>query len=245
MKKSGVFAISLLLTCTSASFAADLPVKHAVKPMPVAAMRTSGPDVATRIWEGCYIGGNGGAAAVNADVTDKTSSTNIADLESAAMAGGAQIGCDYQYPGNSSWLFGLQGMFDATMLSSSTKAVLLNGSEVGVKTPWLATATARAGYLVTPDVLAYGKAGAAWAHSTSTVSTNGVTDDSVAFNQLGWTIGAGAEWKATDYFSVFAEYSYVGLADHNVTYTNTKSDNTVNQDLQLMLVGVNFRVIAL
>src|SRR5262249_39977734 len=65
----------------------------------------------------------------------------------------------------------------------------------------LASARARFGYLLSPDVLLYGTGGAAWAHTrlTDTITFHDVNDNTnlvvtsrASANPFGWVAGAGA-----------------------------------------------------
>src|SRR5215469_14670966 len=87
--------------------AADLrPTYKAPPPPPVA-------PVPVFSWTGCYIGANVGGAWAHKDFrfnfVDEGSHT------ARGIAGGGQIGCDYQFASN--WLIGIQGMFDGADLT--------------------------------------------------------------------------------------------------------------------------------
>ena len=236
MNKNFGMAVALIVASTAAAAAADLKTSQPMKkPMVM---------VAASSWTGCYLGGNVGAAMSKTDVTDEVDGSFIASLDSSAVAGGGQIGCDYQLSGNSPWVIGVQGMYDATKLSSSTSPQIpspLYPATLEGEIPWVMTLTARAGYLVSPDLLVYGKLGGAWAHTNSNISFEGTTVGTASFTQNGWTLGAGAELKVAPNFSLFAEYDYLGLNDKVVTFTPSSDKGNVDQNVQLLLVGANFR----
>jgi opacity protein-like surface antigen len=86
-----------------------------------------------------------------------------------------------------------------------------------VKIEDLASARARLGYLIVPNLLVYGTAGAAWAHSeydvtqvrnsTSPASLTGSVISSSSFDdEFGWVAGAGLEWKLWDHWLLRGEY---------------------------------------
>jgi outer membrane immunogenic protein len=236
MNKNFGMAIALIVASTAAAAAADLKTSQPMK-KPISM-------VAASSWTGCYIGGNVGAAMSKTDVTDEVDGSFIASLDSSAVAGGGQIGCDYQLSSNSPWVIGVQGMYDATKLSSSTtpSSGPLYPATLAGEIPWVMTLTARAGYLVNSDLLVYGKLGGAWAHTNSNISYEGTTLGTASFTQNGWTLGAGAELKVAPNVSLFAEYDYLGLNDKVVTFAPTPDKGNVDQNVQLLLVGANFRI---
>ena len=110
-------------------------------------------------WTGCYVGGNIGGAWSNVDLSG-VSGANFS-ASNGGVAGGGQIGCDYQW--NQFWLVGIRDMLDATSLSSRTNisTVPFTGA-VDSRTRWFDTLTARVGFLVPQtNVLLYAQGGAA------------------------------------------------------------------------------------
>jgi outer membrane immunogenic protein len=96
----------------------------------------------------------------------------------------------------------------------------------------LASARARFGYLLSPDVLLYGTGGAAWAHTRliDTITFHDVKDNTnlvftgrASANPFGWVAGAGAEWRLWDYVMLRVEYLHYGFggaSPSNVTVDN-------------------------
>ena len=175
-------------------------------------------------------------------MTDEVDSSIVyGDLDSTAFVGGGQIGCDYQFANK--WVVGIQGMFDGSEFDASVSPASPNPlfpATLSGKVPWFATATARLGYLPTPDLMLYAKGGAAWDHTNATLTAGGTTIDSVGFDQAGWTAGGGIEWRFRPHWSLFAEYDYMGFADKTVSFPVTTNIGTVHQVTQVGLVGVNF-----
>jgi outer membrane immunogenic protein len=81
----------------------------------------------------------------------------------------------------------------------------------------LATARARFGYLVLPDLLAYGTTGLGWGHSTVDETFSGFAAEGHA-NNFGWVAGAGLEYKLWSNFIARAEYLHYdfGKTTYNV-----------------------------
>ena len=148
-------------------------------------------------------------------------------------------------------VFGVQGRFDGSGVSGNHQ--YLAGTPVdilGTNTNWYAAQTARIGYAVLPQALAYVKGGVAEARINYTdIDTTIPYWGSGSATRLGWTVGAGAEYTLSENWSIFAEYDYTDFGSRTVTlnfatpipafaapyaYRETNS-------LQTVLVGVNYR----
>src|SRR5215813_12722458 len=126
------FGITALAT---SAMAADLPVK--APPPPPAPVYT---------WTGCYIGGNVGWARAEA----RLRFNNIDDgrLSRDGIAGGGQIGCDYQFAGNTNWVIGIRGMVDGTSSNNDDDhfSVLFPNNRFRHRNSMFATINGRLGY---------------------------------------------------------------------------------------------------
>ena len=232
MKRILLATVAMTALGSATVLAADLPQRPAYKAAPV--MMAPPPT-----WTGCYIGGNVGAGGSHTPVNDEIDGSPIASLSATAVVGGSQIGCDYQFAGN--WVMGVQGMFDGSALKADTTAPLLAPATLHGSIPWFATATARLGYVVVPNLLVYAKGGGAWTHTDASLLVSGAVVDTGSFDQSGWTAGGGAEWMFAPNWSVFAEYDYLGFTDKTVTLASGANIGTVHQNVQVGLIGVNFR----
>ncbi|MGJ4970348.1 MULTISPECIES: outer membrane protein [unclassified Bradyrhizobium] len=159
------------------------------------------------------------------------------------VIGGLQLGCDYQMD---RFVVGIQAMADIGIINASSP--LGPALTMNTRTSNLYTATVRAGYLVTPEILAYVRGGAAWTRTNvSVVNTATGQSASVAFNRSGWTVGAGVEWMFARNWSAFAEYDYADFGTVTGTLPGaaaiTGGPNVVSQKTQLhtAMVGVNYR----
>src|SRR5262249_50682591 len=105
---------------------------------------------------------------------------------------------------------------------------------LATKIDQLASARARLGLLITPDLLLYGTGGAAWAH-TKVTSTYDVrcSPDTSGFgatmarsntNHFGWVAGVGGEWRlfGGSNWSLRVEYLHYdfGRTTHTFSETN-------------------------
>ena len=236
MKRILLAVLATTALCSASASAADLPQRPAYKaPVMVAPVAN---------WTGCYIGGNVGGA-----FGDASASSNglTASGSASGFAGGGQIGCDYQFAGG--FVIGIRDMFDGTSISQSESfPVGAFGAPAGtyatgnLKNPWFDTLTARLGYAVMPDWLLYFQGGAAWAHTTTTVTYNGTQYGQVSTSSTGWTIGGGVDWMFAPHWSAFLEGNYMefGSTSGSVTANGVVYPYSGKGNETTVLVGVNY-----
>ncbi len=247
-------SVAMAALLAGPAMAADMQVK-ARPPAPA--------PVAVYNWTGCYIGGNVGFGRA------RTSQSQIAKVggpvivppndfgasDDSEFIGGGQIGCDYQV---NNWVLGLQGKVDFGDIRSShgvptafpgfpapTSFTSIN------RTKNVVTATARAGYLFTPAVLAYVKGGGAWARTDHTfighVPTDFLSESAADITRQGWTVGGGLEWMVASGWSVFGEYNYMDFGRKDISFVagplTVGAADIVRTHLttQQALFGVNYR----
>ena len=91
---------------------------------------------------------------------------------------------------------------------------------VSDKTDALASSRVRVGYVLLPNLLAYGTGGAGYGHSSLSVPR-----EEVDINQFGWVAGAGLEYKVWGNFIARAEYLHYDFAkealDHGFNAAET------------------------
>jgi outer membrane immunogenic protein len=224
----------------AADIAAKAPIYKAPAPVPF-------------VWTGCYVGGNvgGGWAHTAYRINDPTqgviNGSSLGSNNGSDVVGGGQVGCDYQ-TGN--WVFGAQAMFDAANIRGSHNDPI-NAFPLAwtSKISWLATATGRVGYTVSPQALLYLKGGAAWLR-THDDRTGPFFGSTLSYNtpdrsDFGWTVGAGFEYLLTRNWSLFAEYNYIDVGTNRVKYTRNTDDSPfffdTSRQVHMATVGANFR----
>jgi outer membrane immunogenic protein len=228
-------AATICLAASQAS-AADLPRKAPayIPPAP--------PPVT---WTGCYIGGNIGGAFGNVSTTSPLVPGIEVSTNGSGFAGGGQIGCDYQFAGN--WVFGFRNMYDWTSnKKSGTVNTGVGPLVANFNNQWFDTLTGRVGYAVAPTWLLYFQGGAAWAHTSTNVTFNGLQVGQTSHTGTGWTIGGGAEWMFTPQWSAFLEANYMDLGSRDGTAFQSTfcpagcAFSTKATEITL-LAGVNYR----
>jgi len=229
-------AAVLGLTSSQVASAADL-ARRAPPPAPAYVP----PAPIPYIWTGCYVGGNIGGAWANIEVNNVSTGGNVSESNSG-VAGGGQIGCDYQA---GAWVVGFRNMFDATSLSKNVNfsTIPFTGT-ADSRTNWFDTLTARGGYLVAPNVLLYVQGGAAWTNTHVTFFDGaGAQIGELSNERTGWTAGGGAEWMFAPHWSVFAEYNFMGFGTRSAAFPACGSNCVLSAkaNIQDALVGLNYK----
>jgi outer membrane immunogenic protein len=171
---------------------------------------------------------------------------NFGGSNGTGFVGGGQVGCDYQAD---RLVVGAQGQFDFGSLHSANPSPFFPSTFARVETTATATATVRAGVLVTPQVLAYVKGGGAWAQTDTGIYgtvPHLYLAESASPNRLGWTVGGGLEWMFAPNWSVFGEYNYMDFGTRNVNFVTSPQavgiPDVVRTRLktQTVLAGINY-----
>jgi opacity protein-like surface antigen len=210
----GVGLLASILAGVGAAGAADLAVKAPVY---------KAPPVIVSDWAGFYLGVNGGYGwgstsfdSVSMFGYDESLFTNT--KPKGGLFGG-HAGYNWQY---GSVVTGVEVDFDGADIKSSDPFAVQYGAvgyQQSVKFDELASARARLGYAVLPNLLAYGTAGLGWGHSEVDVSYPyyyGTTSGHA--NNFGWVAGAGLEYKVWGDFIARAEYLHYDFA--KTTYSS-------------------------
>jgi opacity protein-like surface antigen len=108
-----------------------------------------------------------------------------------------------------------------------------------VKFDELATARARLGYVVLPNLLAYGTAGAAWGHSEMTGSVQYFGSGTAGTNNFGWVAGGGLEHKLWEHVLVRVEYLHYDFA--RTTYVTPIFTTTAATSLDVVRAGLSYK----
>lgn len=192
--------------------AADLPAKGRSYTAPAV--------VYVPTWTGWYIGliGGYGTGPVHGTPTGVLDDLGAYPVKFTADGGfvGGQLGYDYQYANGMvlgavadiAWA-NLKGdvCADISHSCSGSNATFAIGT-----VEWLATFRARLGTTIGPNTLLYATGGLALGGVESKITKiDAVHDVSDTNTHVGWTIGAGGEFKLTQQISLGLEYLYVDL----------------------------------
>ena len=99
---------------------------------------------------------------------------------------------------------------------------------------WMGAVRGRAGFLVAPPLYVYGLAGVAW--TDMTIRSNGL-DRNQSF--AGFQVGAGAEYRLHDNWSLRLDYTYTGLGSERRDFPN--GGQHVEPDISTVRAGLSFR----
>jgi outer membrane immunogenic protein len=233
-------AMSLLaLGASSTAEAADLSVK-APRAAPVPLYN----------WTGCYVGGNVGGASSRVDTTRLFIDPAIpASLDygrdtGSGFIGGGQVGCDFQ---TTNWVFGIESTFDFGSIKGQQNILTRPGFAESNNLQQIYAIAGRIGYLWTPQVLTYGKVGAAYFQNRNQIfSAGGALFESAKFTDPGIVAGGGIEWMFAPNWSVFVEGNYIWTEDdaaHDYVTPAGVPNEVINNRQRIItgLVGVNYK----
>lgn len=211
----------------TSAMAADLPVKAVAVAAPV------------YNWTGFYVGGHVGGAWTRNDATRVLSgdfssvAPTTGSTGGSAVLGGFQEGFNWQFA--RSWVFGIEADWSFTDASGDFSQAWtgpLGGTipntltSMSTRLEWLGSARNRLGYLIMPNLMAYGTGGVAWGRISYAGSDalNGAFSfaSSVQFahTSVGWVAGGGLEWMLGNNWLLRGEYLHYQLdSTQNVSTT--------------------------
>ena len=186
---------------------------------------------------------------------------NNESLDSTGVRVAAMLGINVQLD---RWVLGLETDFGWGDNEKSRKGLpgaqiagLPNSDKAEVEQSWDTGLRLRAGYLVTPSLLAYGTGGVAWLHKEVRAvcaelnsGSNGnwcvvqTGKDSVSETPVGWTVGSGIEWMFAPHWTVRGEYRFAkfGKTTHDF-FTNAPLDSQrvkSSQNTHTVNIGVAY-----
>jgi outer membrane immunogenic protein len=230
----GTAAAIAVVSCAVSAQAADLPSRVLTPIAPVASVPS---------WTGFYVGVEGGAdISTNKYTTTALGTGFLLDPNNTASLGqtsgrvGLYLGYNYQV--SSSYVIGLEG--DAAYDFGSTKNTTgVPGTVASVGTPdsdsvsayskYDASIRGRAGYLITPVILAYATAGVAFRDASYAINCpSGISSwctapeySNIHTLQTGYTVGGGVEGFVAPNLLLRAEYRYSDFGGKDSTYFGT------------------------
>ena len=220
----GISALAAIVAGAGAAGAADMAVKAPVY---------KAPPVILSDWSGFYIGVHGGYGWGHTSFYPQFTLNNPEDFLSTNPRGGlvgGHAGYNWQY---GKVVAGVEIDFDGAsikstdIISSGVSCIIGVGclpasTSQKLKFDELATARARLGYALLPDLLAYGTAGLAWGHSTlhfKSVSNDILIFDTDSFaDHFGWAAGAGLEYHLGHGWLVRGEYLHYDFAKNTYVF---------------------------
>ena len=208
--KSAFGGAVALLAMSTGAWAADLGPYNSYTPAPQPEVRYDSPS----IWQGAYVGINGGYG---------WSDSNPTSAEGGF--GGAQVGYNWQ---RGRLVFGIEGDFQGGDIGGSvTDFDATLHSEIN----WFSTVRGRLG-IATGPWLIYGTGGVAFADIDTRVRFDDGDSWKTSGTETGYAVGGGLEWAFAQNWSAKAEYLFVGLGE---------DDFGVNNDFHSVRLGLNYK----
>ena len=188
--------------------------------------------VAPFSWTGFYVGLNGGYGWGKSDWSPSTGGVGTGDFDIKGGLVGGTMGYNLQ---TGSWVWGLEGDFDASWIKGTeTISCGIPGCETSNK--WLATARGRLGYSW-DRWLPFITGGAAFGNIKMDPGF-GTTESQT---KVGWTAGAGIEYAFMGAWSAKIEYLYVDLGTATCGTPTCIPDFDVSFKTNLVRIGLNYR----
>lgn len=195
-------------------------------------------------WSGLYFGGSFGWASVDADYLRDygpvfPTFAGRPDFDNSGWIGGGHVGIQHQF-GNI--VAGVEVSLSGGDLKDTAPpfgpAGNPNFSTETIDISWIFTATAKLGFVVSPDWMVYVKGGYASAHVVNRLDTpNG--NFASGEREHGWTVGVGFDYMFMKNIMLGLEYNYMdlGIGDRNYRYANNDPANLRDGDLQLHTIS--------
>lgn len=232
------------LLCTSAIALASLLLTPAFAADFGTAATPATYSSATQNWTGFYAGIFGGVAAGDFDYSlVPTGGPSVLDLNVNGGGGlaGVAVGFDYQID-----QFVIGAVADIAITNHAAEIGFgipgLGAGELNSTLQYLGTVRARGG-VAFDNLLAYAHGGLAFGGTRQELTVGGAAVpgfDPENPNRLGYTIGAGVEYKVSETISLQTEYAYTSFGDEDV-YLIPGGSVTESLAFHSVKAGVNFR----
>jgi outer membrane immunogenic protein len=190
------------------------------------------------MWAGLYVGGFVGGAWDNMKATDFDEFGPPAiswHNKGSAVFGGGTIGYNAQA---GSWVYGVEADIGAFGLRHSAEEFPGAGIFSSVGRAFYFDTTLRLGYAF-DKFLVYGKGGAAFHDGDWTVTDVGEASTTKS-GILGYTVGAGIEYKIAPNWSVKAEYQYFNFGKEHLVMPSDGDRYDLNYNIHTLKAGVNY-----
>lgn len=225
------YATLFTLTLSSSAFAADMiPLKAPVT------------QAYAKSWDGFYLGGyvGYGVNTTTSIVSEAPLTINLGDAPRGFLGGGI-IGADWQVA--PTFVLGVFANAAVANLNAHGAFNVANVQMLGVgnATNYIGAFGARAGYLISPDNLAYVKGGFAFGGAKPDFAAIGTTK-AVSDTSTGWMAGAGMEHRFSQNknISIFLEGTYTRLGDKTLTLAQVMT-STAKYHIVEQKVGLQYR----
>jgi outer membrane immunogenic protein len=213
----GISMFASIAAAVGVANAADLAVKAPIY---------KAPPVYVSDWAGFYLGVAGGYG-----FGDTSFDPNFAPFDNAKPKGGlfgGYAGYNWQF---GSWVAGAEIDFSGADIKTTS-------ADFAQKTDELASARARLGYTVLPNLLAYGTVGGGWGHTTL---DSGFPFGASSHSQFGWVAGAGLEYKVWGNFIARAEYLHYDFGKETFNFPGLANVPSASETVDIVRGGLSYK----
>jgi outer membrane immunogenic protein len=242
---AAVGLVASVATSAGPAIAADI----LTRPPPAAAVAQPFPPAPPPVsdWTGLYIGAHAGGGwghlSFSPSEFDNFGPATVFPQTTTMQGGGVwggQVGYNWQW---GTMVGGLEIDFSGADIHESNTFLFPTNGTINTfandaKIDQLASARGRLGWLIYPNLLAYGTGGIGWGHfrfrSTATDGFGDFATEETFSNEFGWVAGAGLEWKFASNWLLRGEWLHYDFG----TLTNPHTDFLANN---FMLDNGNFR----
>jgi outer membrane immunogenic protein len=196
-------------------------------------------------WTGFYLGVHGGVAQGSFQITDFNEHPSKFKDDAPGAFGGGQLGYNFQ---RGSIVFGVEsdlGWMD--LVKSRIEPASLPAGDIkgSINAGFYGDVTGRIGFLSDAKTLVYAKGGLAFYDGDLKVTDAGATPaiSTKSSTLVGWTIGAGTEYKFTPKWTFKAEYQYFDFGSQTSTMPSNDPDRYKTElTAHSIKVGFNYFV---
>jgi hypothetical protein len=152
------------------------------------------------------------------------------------------LNCDHT---SGNWVFGAQ-IQHASGLSGKNVVTAVPTWTIKNSINSVESFTGRAGYMVSPDLLAYVRGGAAVAFNKYNVTAGSVQQETAAARNIGFVLGTGVEWSINKDWSLFGDFSHIEFGSYPNNFTAAPGSGAtpdivrVRQSINQLTFGINY-----
>jgi opacity protein-like surface antigen len=228
--------------CVTAFLAAAGPGRVMAADMAVGPLRQSPVATAPPYipgWAGFYLGIHAGGGWDNASFDSPILSLFGMPIPGVTASGGVfggHAGYNWQY---GPVVGGVEVDFDSADIKQTSSFVVGTAITRENKIDDLASARARLGLALLPNLLAYGSAGVGWGHTRFTVSIPAAFSEQAFVNEFGWVAGAGLEYRLFEHLLLRAEYLHYDFGQG--TADLFQSPVNIRERVDVVRAGITYK----
>jgi len=186
---------------------------------------------------------SGGGAGAIGNFISSSAPAAFGSQSPDGPGGGVGLGCDW-HRGN--WVLGAQLQHTSGTVGGTNVITALPTWTMSAKLLSLENITARVGYMVAPDFMAYVRTGFGVAFNSYNANIGTSTQEYGSTRNIGFVLGGGLEYNINNDWSVYGEYTYNGFGTYPLAFVQTAGVTGVadyvriRQDVNQLQIGVHY-----